>query len=161
MERHLARIIRAGALVDQDGIFRFVQIRREATVVMMDGRAAYIYELDIANCRPVAILTLVVKHKWYEMIRAGVKKEEYREIKQWCHQRGIRPGIPGANAGKMPDAIMFQRGYSSLHGNLMLWRIGQITIGKPKPGWADESDMDKEFNVIHLSQELTDGCKWL
>ena len=42
------------------------------------------------------ILNLVLKNKWYDLIESGIKKEEYREIKQFfikrfCQQRLVTP----------------------------------------------------------------------
>ena len=33
------------------------------------------------------ILDLPIKSKWYEMIENGIKKEEYREIKEYWEKR--------------------------------------------------------------------------
>lgn len=30
------------------------------------------------------VLHLVLKHKWFDMIEAGIKIEEYRDIEKWC-----------------------------------------------------------------------------
>ena len=48
------------------------------------------------------ILHLTLKKKWFDMIRDGVKKEEYREMKPYWHKR----------LAKQYDAITFRNGYA-------------------------------------------------
>ena len=49
------------------------------------------------------ILHLTLKKKWFDMIKSGVKKEEYREMKPyWCKR--LR--------NKGYDAIKFTNGYN-------------------------------------------------
>jgi len=48
------------------------------------------------------ILHLTLKKKWFDMILAGIKREEYREIKPYWRKRLL---------GKKFDAIHFRNGY--------------------------------------------------
>jgi len=48
------------------------------------------------------ILHLTLKKKWFDMIRSGIKKEEYREIKPYWRKRLLF---------KEFDAIHFRNGY--------------------------------------------------
>ena len=48
------------------------------------------------------ILHLTLKKKWFDMILAGVKPEEYREIKPYWNKR----------LNKKYDAICFKNGYA-------------------------------------------------
>jgi hypothetical protein len=49
------------------------------------------------------LLHLTLKKKWFDMIAAGEKREEYREIKPYWNKR---------LQGKRYDAIQFRNGYS-------------------------------------------------
>jgi len=49
------------------------------------------------------ILHLTLKKKWFDMIASGEKREEYREMKPYWHNRLI---------GKTYDAIQFRNGYA-------------------------------------------------
>jgi len=48
------------------------------------------------------ILHLTLKKKWFDMIKSGEKREEYREMKPYWHKR----------LNKSFDAIQFRNGYS-------------------------------------------------
>jgi len=48
------------------------------------------------------ILHLTLKKKWFDMIRSGIKKEEYREIKPYWRKRLLHSKF---------DAIHFRNGY--------------------------------------------------
>lgn len=52
-------------------------------------------------------LHLVLKHKWFDMIAAGVKLEEYREITDYWTKRIWE------RRGEI-DSVCFHRGYTSL-----------------------------------------------
>lgn len=49
------------------------------------------------------ILHLTLKKKWFDLIKSGVKREEYREMKPYWHTRLLN---------KNYDAIRFRNGYS-------------------------------------------------
>jgi hypothetical protein len=48
-------------------------------------------------------LSLVLKHKWYDLIESGEKTSEYRDIKPYWDKR----------LAKHYDTVTFQRGYTS------------------------------------------------
>jgi hypothetical protein len=50
------------------------------------------------------VLRLTLKKRWFDMIASGVKKEEYREIKDWIISR---------LHGKTYDAVEFSNGYGA------------------------------------------------
>lgn len=49
------------------------------------------------------ILHLTLNKKWFDMIRSGIKKEEYREIKPYWRKRLLN---------KFFDVIQFRNGYA-------------------------------------------------
>jgi hypothetical protein len=51
------------------------------------------------------ILHLTLKKRWFDMIKSGIKREEYREMKPYWHKRLL-------NKKKKYDAILFRNGYS-------------------------------------------------
>lgn len=53
------------------------------------------------------ILHLTLKKKWFDMILSGEKKEEYREMKSYWHNRFLHENF------EVPDVIRFVNGYGS------------------------------------------------
>lgn len=51
----------------------------------------------------MATLHLTLKKKWFDLIRSGVKTEEYREMKPYWDRRLM--------AGKEFDTVTFKNGY--------------------------------------------------
>ena len=82
------------------------------------------------------ILDLVLKHKWYDMIASGEKKEEYREFKTFYINRLIdrdKETVSNPFAYKHYDAVRFHRGYTS---TTILLECKGIEIGKGNPEWG-------------------------
>lgn len=76
------------------------------------------------------ILELFLKHCWYDMIEAGVKKEEYREIKKFYLTRLFTPKEHEAGSEyKHYDAVRFHKGYTN---TTMTLECKGIRIGKGK-----------------------------
>ena len=98
-------------------------------------------------------LNLTLKRKWFDMILAGEKREEYREIKPYWNVR----------LGKHYDQVLFRNGYNPesptvlvelkevLRGlGIVKWgaperkmvyilKIGKIIFNKPQSKQADAS----------------------
>lgn len=55
-------------------------------------------------CSAARVLRLTLKKRWFDMIASGVKKEEYREIKDWIISR---------LHGKTYDVVEFSNGYGA------------------------------------------------
>jgi len=74
------------------------------------------------------LLTLTLKKKWFDMILAGIKKEEYREIKPYWTKRLFN----------IPRAILFTNGYGKKVPSILieckgLYRsLGIIEWGAPE-----------------------------
>mgnify|MGYP003319771715 CR=1 FL=1 len=112
------------------------------------------------------VLHLVLKAQWYNMIEQGIKKEEYREIKQYwmhrlmlCHCYGFRPCKYESCAAPMPnlchgiikefDEVCFHYGYTS---RTMTFKIESICVEKGKPEWGAEDG--KQYFVIKLGERI-------
>lgn len=109
------------------------------------------------------VLTLTISKQWFNMIVAGEKTEEYREIKKYWGSRLVNQQ---AESGE----VLFDEfgGYCRVIGNLeykpythVLFingyrkdspriekEIESITIGKPKKGLCPDKWLDTEFFII-------------
>lgn len=117
------------------------------------------------------VLTLVVSKEWFDMIAAGRKTEEYREIKPYWVARLFQNNsnivdvryLASALAGrtdllkKYIDAqrivlkqythVLFINGYRKDSPRIEK-EIESITIGKPKKGLCPDKWLDTEFFII-------------
>lgn len=85
-------------------------------------------------------LKLVLKHKWYDMIESGEKKEEYRDIKPFWWQRIFTSPfqdnlLQGWYDGRF-KYVTFYRGYASDRKS-MTFRLGRVGIQNARPEWAE------------------------
>ena len=96
------------------------------------------------------MLTLPIKKKWFDMIKSGEKKEEYREIKPYYNSRlGVRliiqEVINGSNA-KFISNIMFRNGYGKDRPTVLC--KCEISKGYGKQEWGAE--LNKEYYVLKI-----------
>lgn len=121
-------------------------------------------------------LNLVLKHKWYDMIASGEKKEEYRNIKPYWEKRLIDYKRLSAyyeehykeirikqfffpHRQPIEDIchafshgythVRFFRGYSA--DQTMTFTVEDIYIGKGKPEWGAP---DEPVFIIKLGQRV-------
>ena len=75
-------------------------------------------------------LHLVLKHKWFDMIKSGEKLEEYREVTDYWISR-----LTDAD-GKLIqwDAIKFQRGYTNAEH--LTVRCKKVSVKKGRAEWG-------------------------
>lgn len=115
------------------------------------------------------MLVLPIKKKWYDMILAEKKKEEYREIKDYYAIRFMN--VLGETYYKDPDKkwrrsmiddfigecrvnwfkdepfkVMFRNGYSKRSPFIIAECI--LTIGTGNPEWGAEAD--KEYFILNI-----------
>lgn len=90
------------------------------------------------------ILDLSLTYHWYDMIASGVKKEEYREIKDFYIKRLYYPCPSDTLRFKHYDAVRFHRGQGGKVS--MLVECKGIRIGRGKPEWGAS-----EENVFIIS----------
>lgn len=121
------------------------------------------------------VLTLSVKKEWFDLIKAGEKREEYREIKPYWVARFyydrfgklspvllkeltdyiIKHGDTehfeaknGIEVSFVPFThVLFINGYGDDKPRVEK-EIESIDIGKPRKGWCPDDFLGKEFFVI-------------
>lgn len=81
-------------------------------------------------------LHLTLKKKWFDMIKSGEKKEEYREIKDYWVKRLKEMSLTRLEAFKHFDTVTFKNGYAKDAPEITLEFKG-IEIGTAKPEWSD------------------------
>lgn len=109
------------------------------------------------------MLTLLIKKKWFDMIRSGEKKEEYREIKPYYTTRFIKwMGYPKAfisddnewffnsladiELDRFTDKIKLRNGYSSNAPELIC--ECSLRIGYGKAEWGAEPN--KKYFILEI-----------
>lgn len=117
------------------------------------------------------VLTLTVSKQWFDMIVAGEKKEEYREIKPYWVARLFQnnsnivdvQSLASCLAGrtdllkkyideqrivlKQYTHVLFINGYRKDSPRIEK-EIESISIGKPKKGLCPDKWLDTEFFII-------------
>ena len=109
------------------------------------------------------VLTINVSKQWLDMIVAGEKTEEYREIKPYWASRLVNQQAESGEVlfdefsgyclviGKLEykpyTHVLFINGYRKDSPRIQK-EIESITIGKPKKGLCPDKWIDKEFFVI-------------
>lgn len=128
------------------------------------------------------ILDLVLKHKWYDMIDRGEKKEEYREIKPYWEKRLLdykrlseyvekhymelrikRVFFPHRAAienvcKSFPRGythVRFHRGYTS---TTMIFTVSDIDMGTGNPEWG--APTDRPVFIIKLGKKIGNSSKY-
>lgn len=105
------------------------------------------------------VLRLTVCKKWFDMIVAGTKKEEYREIKTYWARRlttnceclyDVAVELAYGSIVYRPFThVLFINGYNKDSPRIEK-KIESITIGKPKKGLCPNQWLDTRFFVIKL-----------
>ena len=117
------------------------------------------------------MLILPIKRKWFNMIRSGEKKEEYREIKPYYSSRfrnlftlrhigedDFVAGLRKIEHGMPFYGIVLRAGYSHFAPAVMI--KGSLHIGTGKPEWG--ADPGREYYILRISETedlLTDDWK--
>ena len=151
----------------------YVYITEKPHVSVVDMSCGNILATDWEEVEKMKkkILTLTVSKQWFDMIVAGEKKEEYREIKPYWVARLFQNNsnivdvrnLASALAGrtdllkKYIDAqrivlkqythVLFINGYRKDSPRIEK-EIVSITIGKPKKGLCPDKWLDTEFFII-------------
>lgn len=109
------------------------------------------------------VLTLTVSKQWFDMISAGKKTEEYREIKPYWASRLVNQQAESGEVlfdefggycrviGKLEykpyTHVLFINGYRK-DSQRIEKEIESITIGNPKKGLCSDKWLDTEFFII-------------
>lgn len=97
------------------------------------------------------MLILPIKKKWFDMIKSGEKKEEYREIKPYYESR-FKSYLPRSNnfsAGEWIYSkviVIFRNGYSKNSPSIKC--DCRLRYGKGKPEWGAEPN--KEYYILDI-----------
>lgn len=89
-------------------------------------------------------LHLVLKHKWYDMIEAGVKTEEYRNRTPYWEKRLVQAVLNG-----LIDRVTFHRGYTN---TTMTFIIEAVTVDFGLTYWGAPKDV--MVNIINLGERI-------
>ena len=98
-----------------------------------------------------ATLKLVLKERWYRMIEAGEKKEEYRAIIQYWRRR-LETGYnePYLKWRKY-DSVTFYLGYAKNRPSMTFEFLG-ARYGQGRPEWGAKPG--EEYYVIKLGRRI-------
>ena len=103
------------------------------------------------------MLVLPIKKKWFDMIKSGEKKEEYREIKPyydtrigkalcgWAFRQCHKDFIERCMKEKMVE-VLFRNGYSVTSPEI--WATCKVRIGPGKEEWGAEPG--KEYYILEI-----------
>lgn len=105
-------------------------------------------KLNRKNC---AILPLVLKSKWYNLIEQGVKKEEYRTSKSVI--RMIQRWWGEGNIEKDFAVVEFRRGYRA-DAPRMAWIVAGVYLRKA--GCFADPEMGEPTDITHYALELVE-----
>lgn len=94
------------------------------------------------------MLTLPIKKKWFDMIKSGEKKEEYREIKPYYESRFFNSKIDenGEYIFQRNMWVIFRNGYSKNSPSVKCYVIIVKDYGNPE--WGAEKD--KLYYVLKI-----------
>lgn len=94
--------------------------------------------MDEIKREKCAILSLVLKGKWYEMIEHGGKREEYRDATKYWQIR-LHNWDKRFTAHNTP-VVEFRRGYSPNAPRMAYWTLGIETVSGMRPyAYVDQS----------------------
>ena len=101
------------------------------------------------------ILHLNLKRKWYKMIADGIKKEEYREIKEYWSRifesSASAIKIKGKFYHPSDVVIRFSNGYSKDREQMDIW-LKSISIRWGMPEWG--AVPNRQYYVLVLGHSV-------
>ena len=92
------------------------------------------------------MLVLPIKKKWFDMIKSGIKKEEYREIKKYYSSRFCDKELNGFPVLKDINNILLRNGYSKNSPTIKC--EVKISIDYGKEEWGAEPN--KLYYVLKI-----------
>lgn len=101
--------------------------------------------------KEVRILKLTLKKKWFDMILSGIKKEEYREYKEYWKKRLLVPINTGDTLFQKYDLVEFTNGYGKDKPQITLECKG-IDIGNGNCKWG--APLEDVF-IIKIGKEIS------
>lgn len=89
------------------------------------------------------MLILPIKKKWFDMIKTGVKKEEYRDIKPYYETRFNK-----LFKDKNTAVITLRNGYSTNSPSINC--LVSLKVGKGKTEWG--ANPNKNYYILNIIQ---------
>lgn len=90
------------------------------------------------------MLTLTIKKKWFDMIKSGIKKEEYREINRYYDSRFDKHFYK--DRVLTPNYIIFRNGYRKDSPKIKC--LCDLAQGTGNPDWGAEPD--KGYYILEI-----------
>lgn len=99
-------------------------------------------------------LTLSLKKQWFDKIKSGEKKEEYRENSEYWQRRLYRSMDANDAEFKHFDRLVFTLGYpkSGDKERRLVFMNPKIRIGQGRPEWGAEPG--KQYFVITFGDRV-------
>lgn len=95
-------------------------------------------------------LHLVLKAKWYDLIKSGIKKEEYRELTAyWARRLLFFPYTIGRSMPRNFISVCFHRGFTN---EKSYYEFNGIEIGEGRPEWGAEPG--RKYFIIKIGKEV-------
>ena len=97
------------------------------------------------------MIILPIKKKWFDMIKSGEKKEEYREIKPYYTSR-FKNYLPRVNIFRAKEwiysqiIVIFRNGYRADSPKIKCKCL--LKYGQGKPEWGAEPN--KEYYILDI-----------
>lgn len=96
-------------------------------------------------------LTLPLKRKWFDLIKSGIKKEEYRDLNDFWKKRLYESNDITSGKWHLPksfDTLVFTLGYPKADDTerRLVFKNPKIRIDTGNPEWGAESG--KQYFVI-------------
>lgn len=99
------------------------------------------------------MLILPIKRKWFDMIKSGEKKEEYREIKPYWTKRLQNDGLFECNTKYgFCRPVIFKNGYRKDSPKIFCLCKSEIREGQGKQEWGAEPN--KEYYILEILEIL-------
>lgn len=145
----------------------YIHIVSKTIVAVCDGKffpcvfkdSEDILATDWKEVMKKKVLTLTVSKQWFDMIAAGEKTEEYREIKSYWIQRLTIGYFEVAMNLTLDDILYVKASYRPFTHVLFIngyrkdsprieKKIESISIGKPKKGMCPDKWLGTEFFIV-------------
>lgn len=101
-------------------------------------------------------LRLSLKRKWFEMTKAGIKTEDYREINEYWTKRLVESDIENPEIGQALCALRdgyTQESVNEIYGvKLKHFKINKMTLGYPK-----STDTERILKLEHKGIKISTG----
>lgn len=103
-----------------------------------------------------AILPLVLKGKWYDMIASGEKREEYRDFKPYWQKRIVKWSHEAQIISKDPKAqvVAFSRGYKKADMFFTVFGVTLLTRYYYRPLTSKWGEPETPHFIILLGERV-------